>query len=253
MVLAVNKYGNDFSVSGSEISNLVFNDLRVTTGEIQPEQLLETLIANRVQKIRYDGSSNLSQHGREFMGYLVLANLLSIDETNSTFKLNINESTSVDNIIKNNEMFEFSTEYVDSLEIRKKTDREWDLWFGSLSKLEESRLSTPVNAFREIIEKEGFADQAEGAPSPITSNLKNIGDLGENIVLKYERVKIHSIRPDKAGLVAKVSHDTTLGYDIQSLELEDLNIKKHIEVKTTNRTYPPDASILTWFPMSINE
>lgn len=250
MVLAVNKYGGDFSVSGSEISNLIFNDLRVTTGKIKPEELLETLIHYRTQKIRYEASSNLSQHGREFLGYLVLANLLSQDETNTTFKLNINEKESIDSIINSDAFFEFPSDYTSSVDVRKKTDLEWDMWFGGLSKLEESRLSTPVSAFKDIIEKDVLSEEA---PLPITSDLKNIGDLGENIVLKYERDKIKSIRPDKAGLVARVSHDTTLGYDIQSLEFEDLDVKKHIEVKTTNRTYPPDAQILTWFPMSINE
>ena len=61
------------------------------------------------------------------------------------------------------------------------------------------------------------------------------------------------MRPDKLGLVKIVANDTELGYDIQSLEFADVNIKKFIEVKTTERTFPPAAEVLTYFPMSSNE
>lgn len=250
---AVEKYGDNFSISGAEVSNLIFNDLRVTTGKLSAEDVLQSIITNRDQKIRYDGGSNLSQHGREFMGYLTLANLLSINEENNTFKLNSSEIKSIDTIINNHYFFKFPDNFIDSPEARKEAEAEWDLWFGSIDKLEESKLSTPVSAFSEIIEKEKLSEDKEGFPQPVMQQLKNIGDLGENFVLKYERSKIQALRPDKAGLIAKVSHDTTLGYDIQSLELDDLEVKKHIEVKTTNRTYPPDTLILTWFTMSSNE
>ncbi len=250
---AVEKYGNTFSISGAEVSNLIFNDLRVTTGKLSADEVLQTLITNRERKIRYDGGSNLSQHGREFMGYLTLANLLSINEENNTFKLNDSALKSIDAIIGNDLLFKFPNNFIDSPEARKQTETEWDLWFGSMDKLEESKLSTPVSAFNEIIEKEELSETKDEFPQPVMQQLKNIGDLGENFVLKYERTKIQALRPDKVGLVAKVSHDTTLGYDIQSLEWDDLEVKKHIEVKTTNRTYPPDTLILTWFPMSSNE
>lgn len=251
LTAATKKFGNDFSITGAEVSNLVFNDLRVTTEKISVDDVLDILIKNRNSKIRYDGGSNLTQHGREFMGYLRLANLLEMDDSNN-FKLNLKESASINSIIGNDHLFTFSADYSTSPEIRKQTDQEWDLWYGSVDKLEESKLSTPVAAFEEIIEKE-VLPETKGVPPPITPQLKNIGDIGENYVLKYEKSKIQSLRPDKVGLVSKVSHDTTLGYDIQSLEFEDLTEKKHIEVKTTNRTYPPDTLILTWFPMSINE
>ena len=36
---ADSKYGNNFKINGAEISNLIFNDVRVTTGKISPVQL----------------------------------------------------------------------------------------------------------------------------------------------------------------------------------------------------------------------
>ncbi|MEK7142155.1 MAG: DUF3883 domain-containing protein [Patescibacteria group bacterium] len=61
------------------------------------------------------------------------------------------------------------------------------------------------------------------------------------------------MRPDKLGVVKIVSNDTSLGYDIQSVQLEDVSKKKLIEVKTTIRTFMPESEIMTFFPMSANE
>lgn len=250
MKAGIARYGKGFSVTGSEVSNLIFNDLRVTTGKSSPEDVLDIFISNRNSNTRYESGSNPNQHGREFMGYLVLANLVLIDNEDNIFKLNLNEESSIESIINNEYIFNFPADYTTSLEVRKQTDQEWELWYGSVENVEESRFTTPVNTFQEVIGEE--VEQGT-YPEPILPKLKNIGDLGENIVLKYEKTNISAIRPDKVVLVAKVSHDTTLGYDIQSLELDDISVKKHIEVKTTIRTYPPDSVVLTWFPMSANE
>ncbi len=86
-----------------------------------------------------------------------------------------------------------------------------------------------------ISEKTEIVEGTEKPVLPGHEELRDIGDRGERIVLKYERDQIGSMRPDKLGLVKIVANDTELGYDIQSLEFADVNIKKFIEVKTTER------------------
>ena len=134
---------------------------------------------------------------------------------------------------------------------------EWEKWYGDVSDDEIEAFSSigPVSKKLEAeLPKAAFKEQvAIFGVQPLVSEKNNIGYLGEHIVLKYEQDVIAQIRPDKLGLIKIVSNDTELGYDIQSLEPNNINIKKMIEVKTTKRTFPPESDVLTFFPMSSNE
>lgn len=254
-LLGIDKYGDSFSVSGNEISNLVFNDLRVTTGQLSPEQCFLQLVANRNSDVHYEGGSNLNQHGREFLGYMRLANLLVDGDIENNFILNKNEINSINAIIENDFFFEIPHNFSESVDSKKMIGSKWDEWYGAVTDKQLQLLKTSIQTVKEIGENIMLESQTNHNVSsqPLGTLCKDIGDLGEKFVLKYEKDKIAQIRPDKVGLVQKVSNDTVLGFDIQSLEFDDLNKKKLIEVKTTNRTYPPNLNVLTSFNMSSNE
>ncbi|MEK7142154.1 MAG: hypothetical protein AAB818_01050 [Patescibacteria group bacterium] len=116
---ADSKYGNNFKINGAEISNLIFNDVRVTTGKISPVQLLESLVSLREQKIQFNGDSNHTQHGREFLGYMFLAGLLDSDDDCRTFFLNHKELPAIDYVVTSNLFFEIPKEYITDAKVRK--------------------------------------------------------------------------------------------------------------------------------------
>ena len=66
-----------------------------------------------------------------------------------------------------------------------------------------------------------------------SKNFKRIGDRGEQIVLRTERLILEdSGRPDLAEKVEQISkHDDSVGYDIKSYD--DNGLEKYIEVKST--------------------
>lgn len=252
--LGVKKHGWDFSVSSGEISSLVFNDLRVTTGKINPDVCMDVLTANRRNNIVYDGGSKSNQHGREFLDYMRLANLLVTAENGRDFKLNRDESEAIDYIVKDGRFFELPDAYTDSHDIRVATENAWEKWYGDVDDKDITALKTKPQTLPELAKDSISVEQTKSKEaSPTQTTMKDIGDVGEMIVLKYEKEKIGEIRPDKVHLVQRVSNDTVLGFDIQSFEFEDTDRKKFIEVKTTNRTYPPGIDILTSFYMSSNE
>lgn len=252
------KYGAGFKISGAEISNLIFNDLRVTTGAITPTQLLESLIQLREDKVQFNGDSNHTQHGREFLGYLFLAGLLSSDDECRSFFLNRKEDSAIDFIINSDTFFSIPAEYISDAKVRKETQFEWDLWYGDVSQTEYKKLASSEETLEEL---GGAETPAESTPISETSDVsapagfhkRQIGDIGEKVVYKYEVENIQRIRPDKLGVVKIVSNDTSLGYDIQSLQFDDVSKRKLIEVKTTIRTFMPESEIMTFFPMSANE
>lgn len=253
-LLGAEECGRDFSVNGNEISNLIFNDKRVTTGQATPRQVLELLLKLRSANIPFFGGSFTSQHGREFLGYMLLARLLK--ESENGFVLNYEEQHSIEYIRESELFFNVPDRYISNSEIRKKIQHEWALWFGDVSQIEKEKFtpppqkgevpSIPVPDLAKTLEASRLA-------APTQEDLKEIGDKGELVVLKYEKERIYQIRPDKIGLVKRVANDTALGYDIQSLEFTDISKKKFIEVKTTERTFPPAEEVLTYFPMSGNE
>jgi len=251
LILAEEKYGSGFSICGSEISNLIFNDLRVTKGDLSVSDVLSQIVKLRKEKIQFETGSYHNQHGREFLEYMFLAGLL-LKDNKGHFKLNMIEKTAIDLIIGNTTFFEFPTNYSTSLDIRKQTQHKWDLWFGELSSEEKVNLITPDSVFEKVTEKKQVPTK-KGFRAPNQRLLIEIGDIGEQIVLKFEIEIIRKIRPDKVALVKRVSNDTSLGFDIQSLEPDNVNEKKYIEVKTTKRTFFPSQEIFTYFPMSSNE
>lgn len=251
LLLAEKKYGSGFFIKGSEISNLIFNDVRVTTGNITSDEVLNKIVELRKDKIICDAGSYFNQHGREFLEYMFLAGLLLKDKTGN-FKINIGEKSAIDLIINNTTYFEFPLDYANSLEVRNQTQKKWDLWFGEVSSDERVTLVTPNSVYETVLEKEDITIEKD-FKTPNQELLIEIGDIGEQIVLKFEIEVIKKIRPDKLSLIKRVSNDTSLGFDIQSLEPSNINERKYIEVKTTKRTFFPSQDIFTYFPMSSNE
>jgi hypothetical protein len=249
--------GKTLRVSGPEISNVVFNDTRVTSGIVMPRQVAEQMISLRSEQHTFDGGSRMAQHGREFLGYMYLAGLLNVEE-NGSFSLNHNESRSSSFIIdrKKSIFFDVPQDYISNADVRKKTAREWEMWYGEVSSIEILRLepsTETIEEFKDTAAKEVGMTAADVATEPWIISRRDVGSVGEHVVLKYEKETIKRKRPDKAELVRIVSNDTSLGYDIQSIDLEDFSRKKLIEVKTTIRTFMPDSEIITFFPMSSNE
>lgn len=244
-----------FGVTGAEISNLVFNDVRVTAGQLSPREVLESLVRMRKGNTHFEGNSKQTQHGREFLGYMYLAGLLETEDASRTFYLNTKEAPSIRYIIDNSDFFEIPKLYINDIKTRKSTARDWQYWFGEVDRIEFLRLSSSTETIKEI-EKRALGKlttEEEALAIPTVVSKKDIGDIGERIVFKYERRVITKIRPDKVGLVKIVSNDTSLGYDVQSFEEEDISKKKLIEVKTTIRTFESSTAIVTYFPMSCNE
>jgi len=256
---ADNKYGYGFKITGSEISNLIFNDLRVTAGEINPLHFLDLLVELRKEKIQFNGDSNHAQHGREFLGYMFLAGLLDSDNEGHTFFLNRKELLAIDYIITTDLFFEIPKEYITDAKVRKAIQFEWDIWYGDVSQIEYKKLASSEETLEELEEKNDITTdtstvkKSAAISSPAGFHKRQIGEIGERIAYKYEVEQIQKIRPDKLGIVKLVSNDTSLGYDIQSVQFQDVSKKKLIEVKTTIRTFMSESEIMTFFPMSANE
>lgn len=163
-----------------------------------------------------------------------LANLIRKDSINVW--LNTRESTSIELFIKDLEKplaIDYTKYNFKIKDISKKIEQGWREYFGTTTETEAEKFQTTIDSLETI------------PPTEVSRiSMIELGDEGENFVLKVERDRVKAFNPR---LVNKVNyHGKTkgLGYDITSIEA-DRNKKnpeyaRYIEVKSTKRVHPPD-------------
>lgn len=255
--IANSKYGR-FAINAAEVTHFILYDLRVTAQGESPDKTLDRLIEARSKNQDLDKTSDLIRYARDFLNYMVEANLLI--ELEGMYALNEGEKNAIHAIIADKSFFDDYSSVIrhdgtwDADEL-KKIDTQWMEWFAD--GVEDERLETPVSAL--VRDENYYPEQWKKIkailerkdPSLRGAALKAIGDEGEQIVYEYEKETIKEIRPDLVQLVRIVSSTGALGYDIISIFPELGRMKKYIEVKTTKKNHNSD--FLVPFTMSINE
>ncbi len=265
--------GKTFAVTAKEIAYLVFNDTRVTINNELPEERIKLFLELRRNNILCDNNGDVIRYARDFLNYMVLANLLI--NTDINYFLNENEKDALDFIENDNSFYDgFNNALMPNgevdLDILREAENGWHNYFTDVDNFSEQVLNTTLESFSQKtieittenneIEKitTGFelpavileAQQEEQKKAKI--NTKEIGDEGEFIVYNLEKEDVRAIRPDLLGLVRIVSNDTSLGFDIQSVFPSGM--KKYIEVKTTKRNFTPsEFGATAYFNISYNE
>ncbi|MBL7128026.1 MAG: DUF3883 domain-containing protein [Ignavibacteria bacterium] len=234
---------NETTLTKNEIAYYVLNSLDTLQGKVSPETVYNRIISDRnkkiINKVETPGKaySYSIQHINEQYDHLELSNLIRKD--NKHIWLNNKEKKAIDTFIKdfNNPISFKVCEYnLEGDKIGNQITRDWQEYFGQISK-------TEINSFYTTLDS---LDLHRKVSKPILdADLSTIelGDEGEDVVLKIEKDRVKSFNPR---LVNKVNYHGKmkgLGYDITSIEA-DRNPKnpeffRYIEVKSTKRVHPP--------------
>ena len=112
-LLGENGSKKEMSISAEEATYCIFNDIRVTSGHVRPEQVAKTILCNRKNKVKYynkkdpkvlslTGKSrskgDITRYAGDILDYMEIANLL--EKHNGYYSLKGNELTSL-NIFAN--------------------------------------------------------------------------------------------------------------------------------------------------------
>jgi hypothetical protein len=251
------KYG-EFAINAAEATHFLFNDMRITVSAEEPTLPLARIKEAREHGLELDKTSDVIRYARDFLNYMVEANLLT--EYKGMYALNEKERAAITVIIANKDFFDKYSEVINAdgswdTDEYKKVDAEWMEWFAD--SVEDKVFETQTTAL--VQDDNNFPDQWKKIKEILERKdaglrgaaLKQIGDEGEQIALEHERNKIANSRPDLVRMVKLVSNTAALGYDIISMYVEDGRRKKYIEVKTTKKNYESDVMIP--FTISINE
>lgn len=235
--------GKPLGISKAEATHCIFNDLRVTRDNRAVSEVITLIVNNRNWKAEYDSTGDVIRYAGDILDYMVLANLLK--ESHGYYYINRLENEAILAIINSKEYFtDYDKFYGKEITTTELTAVEKSWFEYANSNLSESVFRTDIltyitpdiesadteDSYRILVEDK-IANVLE------SSTTKDIGDLGETLIIGHEKVRVRDAgREDLLHLIRKIPTNFAVGYDIQSVE-EDAR-KRYIEVKTTISNKP---------------
>jgi len=242
----------EMSISAEEATYCIFNDTRVTSGKILSEQVAQTIIDNRQNKVRYYNNQDpkvlsltgqarskgdITRYAGDILDYMEIANLL--EKHNGYYFLKGNELISLDTFANDTTWFSgYDTLYkkkdIEIVELSKLES----MWFEYINNsmnpnLFKTDLHTVIGQNEEI--DVVFEDRIKDVVASDNRTTKDIGNLGEAIVCGHEKMRLKINGYDEFVKLVQVVDSPTYhpGFDIDSFEADGTENHRYIEVKTT--------------------
>lgn len=233
--------GNRAYITKGEFCHCVFNDLRCTSNLESLDSTWGRILSNRKHDKQYDLQGDVIRYAGDIIDYMEIANLL-VSYDNFHFYLNSLENETLLIFEKSTEIFsKYNYENPTLGDIKENRSS----WFEYVNRdMEKTDFSTNVLSFISKDEKEyqGILEDSSRLLGEKLENVellrtKDIGDIGEGIVCSHEKQRITiEGRPDLIHLIQRIPTQFAIGYDIQSIEVDER--KRYIEVKTTISSKP---------------
>ncbi len=236
--------GKRIGLSKEEVCHCIFNDLRCTTGLETPLATWKRIQQNRENERTYDSTGDVIRYAGDIIDYMEIANLL-VSHDGKVFYKNTLESEAILKFVNSTEWYcgydSMIKRKSGSLESIKQCVVGWYQYVNR--EMADTDFETDILAFIASDSDEYHALQK--SKNEIFDKLlaqddiktKDIGDIGESLVHSHEcqRVK-NGGREDLIHLIKRIPTQFAVGYDIQSVELDER--KRYIEVKTTISSKP---------------
>lgn len=249
-ILSILKYAEDSTgkrqyITKAEACHCIFNDLRCSRDNEEPQKVWQRITYNRENNAEYDETGDVIRYAGDILDYMEIANLLVV-YGGKNFYLNKLENEAVLKFVNSNEWF---AQYDVFIKRRTATYDEikscYEDWFKFVNRdIAETDFETDILAFisndaeeYQELKKQSYALYDKLLEDSDSIKTKDIGDIGESLVHSHEcqRVKIGG-REDLIHLIKRIPTQFAVGYDIQSVELDER--KRYIEVKTTISSKP---------------
>ncbi|WNY99489.1 DUF3883 domain-containing protein [Sulfurospirillum sp. 'SP'] len=229
----------------SELGYYVLNSLEVLQGLISPHEVIETIKHDRENKItkKLENTSFNTQHIREQLNLLALANMIDFDGQNVI--LNLSEMKTISFFLSELSTplkFDIYKYNLENHDICKLMYSEWEKYFGQLAVENFEILDTSVESLQRKITTP--LKMQKGV------NYTILGDEGEEYVFELEKARVGKTHSRLVNKVLLLGKQKGLGYDIMSVEAqenyEDPEFARFIEVKATKRATEPSLEDSSW-------
>jgi hypothetical protein len=240
---------HNFGLSKAEVCHCIFNDLRATACLETPTETFRRINDNKLTGLSYDETGDVIRYAGDILDYMENANLLR--SYNGVFYLNKSEGLTISKFLTSTEWFNKYDSMISSksgnIDKVKSYSEDWFSYVNS--SLNKTDFSTDLSSFfNPTTNSDNLTPNDDSSHlklcydkliKKLKINVNNIstkaiGDIGEGIVEDHEQKKLNtSGYDDLIHLVTKIPTPLSVGYDIQSFEIDGTRHKKYIEVKTT--------------------
>lgn len=251
-ILAKMDTGKEMSITAEEATYCIFNDTRVTSGEVSPKQVAQIILNNRDKKLKYYNvkdknilsltgkvrtKGDVTRYAGDILDYMEIANLLN--KRYSYFSLKEDQAVAISAFAKDKTFFKGYEKFYGNHNYNTSDLSDVEpTWFEYVNKsmkpdLFKTDMRTIFKPDEEI--EVIFDDRIKDVVSSNTTTTKDIGNIGEAIVCGHERMRLKiNGYEDFIRLVHIVdSPSYHPGYDIDSYEADGTENHRYIEVKTT--------------------
>jgi len=238
--------GKNFGLTKAEVTHVIFNDLEVTRDNRCVEDTIKIILRNRESNFNYDNSGDVVRYAGDVLDYMELADLITLRPNYQYYPkmqyLELFQSYMQSEVLfPEYEQF-YGNENLDASDIKNTQN----MWFDFInSNLSEELFATDISKLivdeevEENINKNLIQLSLEKIDTKREKNIaiktKEIGDIGEAIVLNHEKIRITQLnKKELVHLIKKIPEHFGVGYDIKSfLGANDDFRNIHIEVKST--------------------
>ena len=251
-ILSEQDSSKEMSISAEEATYCIFNDIRVTSGTVSANEIAQTILNNRKNKLKYYNpkdkkirsltgtprtKGDVTRYAKDILDYMEIANLLI--KTNGYYYLKGNEMVAIQNFRDDKTWFKgydslYGKKDIETVELTK-IEQEWFEYVNNSMRPELFKTDVKAMFCQKNIVDVVFDDRIKEVVASDDRTMKDTGNLGEAMICGHEkmRLKINGYE-DFVRLVQIVdSPSYHPGFDIDSYEADGTEAHRYIEVKTT--------------------
>ena len=195
---------------------------------------------NRESKMVYDTKGDVIRYAKDILDYMVIASLLSVQ--GGRYKINSIEEQAINEFLQSDTVFDGYAQFIGKSSTRIEEIREYrSAWFEYVNRdLVDIDFRTNFNLY--IPSDIDFTEENSDIIGHLTEHIEYsekistaiVGSSGEAIVINHEKQKLRENGQEQLlHLVNFIPTQFGVGYDVQSFECDDSELRKYIEVKTT--------------------
>lgn len=228
----------------AEVTHCIFNDLRCIRDNEKPIEVWKRIKKNRDLNVKYDTRGDVVRYAGDILDYMDIANLL-ISRGNK-FYLNELESNTISFFVDSDSSFSRYSEFNDdtALTIDKVRNIRME-WFVYVNRdMKDIDFTTDLSLYfntdneynldYSLQNQEILNDLEDHLTATAAVSTAIVGSSGESLIINHEKEKLKERGWDSlVHLVNFIPTPLAVGYDIQSFERDNSQLRKYIEVKTT--------------------
>lgn len=251
-ILSEQGSSKEMSLSAEEATYCIFNDIRVTSGDVSANEIAQIILNNRKNKVKYYNpkdkkirsltgiprtKGDVTRYAKDILDYMEIANLLTI--TNGYYYLKGNEVVAIQKFRDDKTWFNgynsfYGKKNIETMELTK-IEPEWFEYVNNSMKPDLFKTDVQATFGQTGTIDVVIDDRIKEVVSSDDRTMKDIGNLGEAMICGHEKMRLKVNGYEEFVRLVQIVDSPSYhpGFDIDSYEADGTEDHRYIEVKTT--------------------